>query len=560
MNIALIRAACGALLISLLLVACGDDDTDAQSLAAKSAAAGEGSPLLAYIPDDTPYFMANQERLTDEILDLIWDMGEPALKYFDRLIQKQLDEGTGDALQRAILEELSGKMNRAGMAELGLAVQGNIAVYGIGVLPVMRMDVADSDRIYAAIQRVEQKADTTFPRQELGGIEYFEAGDDDATVIVSVGDNQVLLSVMPTKAKALALERVLGVRKPELSLASSGRLQSLNKEFELSPYGTLLLDTERLVQAVISDQTDLAQVMFAEQQGQLSEVCRAEFQDMARVMPRVVSGYRDINDREIDQLAVFELRSDLAQGMQALAQPVAGMGREEDGMFYFGLALNVLKAKQFLQARADAIAQEPYRCEHLAELNRGMQEMRGQLATPLPPMVGNVQGIRVNLKNVDMSMGMPSDLRMLAMVGMSSPQLVIGMAGAFVPQLASLQLGNDGNPVPLPADALPFPLDSPHVAMMDHGLAFSVGTGEEANLKAYLDAEAPNQAPFMSLGYDMRAMQIYQEQMMKTLAAIEDGGGSVEVPGISDKLDRVSAQVAFTARGVEMESTTYLKP
>ena len=64
MNIALIRAAIGALLISLLLVACGEDETDAQGLAAKSAAGGAGSPLLAYVPDDTPYFVANQERLS----------------------------------------------------------------------------------------------------------------------------------------------------------------------------------------------------------------------------------------------------------------------------------------------------------------------------------------------------------------------------------------------------------------------------------------------------------------------------------------------------------------
>ena len=55
-------------------------------------------------------------------------------------------------------------------------------------------------------------------------------------------------------------------------------------------------------------------------------------------------------------------------------------------------------------------------------------------------------------------------------------------------------------------------------------------------------------------------MQIYQEQMMKTLAAMDDGSGSVPAPGISDKLERVSALVAFTSRGVEMESTTYLKP
>ena len=84
----------------------------------------------------------------------------------------------------------------------------------------------------------------------MGGIEYYEAGDEDASVVISVGANQVLLSVVPTKAKSLALGRVLGIEKPANSLAGSGRLDSLNEEFDLSPYGTLLVDTQRLVQAV----------------------------------------------------------------------------------------------------------------------------------------------------------------------------------------------------------------------------------------------------------------------------------------------------------------------
>ena len=113
MKMQLPRAALGALLISLLLVACGDDEADSQSSAAKLMSGGDASPLLAYIPDDTPYFLANRDRLTDEILDLMWEMGEPGLQYVDQLMQKKLSEGTADPLQQAILEELSGKMSRA---------------------------------------------------------------------------------------------------------------------------------------------------------------------------------------------------------------------------------------------------------------------------------------------------------------------------------------------------------------------------------------------------------------------------------------------------------------
>ncbi len=561
MKIPYFRAWLGASLLSVLLAACGGDEADTpSSRATGSAAAGADSTLLAYVPDDTPYFVANRERMPDEILDLLWEMARPGLSYFDKMIAAKLEEGADDPLQRAVLEELKGKMNRAGMAELGLEPVGNMAVYGIGVLPVMRVEVADSDRLSATIARIEQKSGKAFPRNTWEGVEYYEVGDQDGTVAISIAGNQVLLGLMPTSAKAAALGRVLGTEKPARSLADSGRLDSLNDEFDLTPYGTLLIDTERLVQAVVSDQSELARAMFAEQQGQLSAACRAEFQEMARLIPRVVSGYRTLSNRAIDQLMVVELRSDVASGLRGLTVPMAGMGSDSDGMFNFGLALDILKTKQFLTTQANAVAQDPYECEHLAELNQGMQEMSAQLATPLPPMVGNVQGVRVNLKNVDMSMGMPSDMRLLAMVGMTNPQLVVGMAGAFVPQLASLQLGTDGEPVPLPADALPFPVESPHVAMMNHGIAFSVGAGEQANLKAFLNGKVPDPAPFMTLGYDMRAMQLYQQQVAQALAAAEDQGTPVEMPGISDKLDRVGVRVDFTGRGVEMRSDTRLKP
>ena len=67
------------------LAACGDTEDDSVTGAAATAAS-EDSPLLVYVPEDTPYVMANSERLPDHLMDLMWKLGEPGLMIMQEAI------------------------------------------------------------------------------------------------------------------------------------------------------------------------------------------------------------------------------------------------------------------------------------------------------------------------------------------------------------------------------------------------------------------------------------------------------------------------------------------
>ena len=160
---------------------------------------------------------------------------------------------------------------------------------------------------------------------------------------------------------------------------------------------------------------------------------------------------------------------------------------------------------------------------------------------------------------MDLSSGMPQNLRALLMVGITNPQLVVGMASAMVPQLASLQLPADGTPTPLPEGLIPFPLDTPHLAMTEQGIGMSVGTGEQEMLKGYLSAEpASGNLPFMVVGYDEAGMAMYQQQIQQAMAAMAPGEEMPELP-MSDLFSRQTISASFTGRGMEMFSRAYLK-
>ena len=553
---------CATAALALVLAACsGDDDNDGAAKRTAMGATGNDGPassLIEYIPANSPYFFANRDRISDQFMELIWDMAEPGLEYGQSHITRALndEEATKDPLAKAVLDELNGNMSRAGLARLGFAPVGNLAFYGLGVLPVVRAEISDPDALRATIGRIETNSGVTFQRGTAGGVEYYEGGEKEAHVVVAIDGNQLIMSVVPVAAKDAALQQLLNQKPATNAMA---KIDALNKQNELLPYGTFALDSVAMIDAVMTDNSPVAQAMFAEPRAELSAECVAEFRQIAGIMPQVVSGYTRIDDSELESVAIMSLRDDIARSLKGLAVAMPGLDQVDDSMLYFALALDLLKTKQFLSEQSAAVAAAPYQCDKLAELNDGMVKMQQQLAQPMPPMVGNIQGLRMSLKNIDMSAGMPQDVRALVMIGITNPQLIVGMAGAMVPQLASLQLSNDGTPQPLPADLIPYPLDEPHIAMMDHGLGFSIGTGEHANLGKFLDAKAPaSGAPFMSLGYDMEAMRLYQEQMTKAMAAMSDD----DVPQIpvSDRMDRVSGLISFTDRGIEVISTSYLNP
>ncbi|MEM9529819.1 MAG: hypothetical protein AAGA23_02745 [Pseudomonadota bacterium] len=564
MSLKLLRLLAATALMTALVTGCGGDDEaadagsggDAMSKAAPAASAGDTSPLLAYIPANTPYFVANRDQMDDKSLELMWEMANPALAYAQNGIDKALadEEMSSEPLARAILEELNGNLNREGLAGLGIEPTGNVAMYGVGILPVFRANVSDGAKLKATIERIEEKSGQQFTRGEYEGMSFYEGGEKDAAAIVAINGDEVILSVVPNNAREAGLKQLFSPAAENVT----ARMDALNKTYDLLPMLTVAVDSVAMVNAVLTDNSEVAQAMFGQERGELSEACIAEFQSIAAIAPEIVSGYTRFDDSEIDSIGVIKLRDDIAGRVTQLAAPMAGMGQADDVLFQFGMAFDILKTKQFAQDMAAAVAADPYQCDKLADLNQGMTQMQAQLAQPLPPVVGNIKGFRMSLKDMDLSQGMPQQIRALVMVGISNPQLVVGMASAFVPQLATLQLSSDGSPSPLPAGVIPFPLDEPHLAMTDAGIALSIGTGEQEQLKGFLDAPEPSgDAPWMVMGYDQEGMALYQQQMQQAMAAMSDE----EIPTlpVSDLFDRQTMNATFTNRGIEVFSRSYLK-
>ena len=134
-------------------------------------ATADANPLLAYVPGDTPYLAANLEPTPRDVVDAYLERFQPT---FD-MIQAMLDDlqleihsdGSAEmqqaALMAAVVNELDGKLNRAGLESLGLSLESHKAFYGMGVFPFARVALADAEALRAAIGRVEAEAGMVFP-------------------------------------------------------------------------------------------------------------------------------------------------------------------------------------------------------------------------------------------------------------------------------------------------------------------------------------------------------------------------------------------------------------
>ena len=569
--------------LALAVVSGCSDDTpeNATENTAAQTAKAQQSTLVDYVPADTSYVVANLEPLPEDLRETMWRAIEPMGDWLDGEIEAALnkyenaEEGAdpGDPVTKAVFRELKGKLNREGLAELGL--NGDFyAFYGDHSLPVLRMQLGDGSKLEAAIDRIEADAGKQIPTTAFGDRTAYHYADDEGQVVFFHDANEAVFSLAPAgEAGNAAIARVVAGNKPASS--ARGLLEGVNNEHGLTPHGTAVVDFVRLLSDLLVSPEPESQGLYADLREELSEVCRIEISELASAAPRMVSGYTSVSSEEMTQFGLIELRDDIAAGMSTLTVPMKGMTLNDAGIMNGGMSFSVSAAKTFAQQRLTAMKEDPFECEKFADFNAEIDTMLTQLNQPLPPFVGNFQGIRFQLD----SLQMPGDgggepvAKALVALGVTNPQALVGMGQMMVPQLAELRLTADGEPVAVPEGLLPPTVTEPFVSMMNHGIAMSIGEGQKDQLKSFLDASAPEgEAPFMVMSYDMKAYADLSRQFMEMGQAMSamEGDQSDQARSMMEMqkamqayyetFSRVDLEILFTQRGIEMFSSTEIAP
>ena len=518
-------------------------------LAAMVAACGRGpsgAPApLAYAPADTAYVFGNLEPTPDAVVELWRDLLAPLDSAFRQTLA-ELRQARGSAAADgdedqarlwAILELFEDKLSIDGWENIGIHPDALWAMYGIELMPVLRLEVAQPERLRAFIAELEQRYGQPFPVASLRDQDYWRftlPGKDPAgAIVMAIIDRHLVLTADLAGADLASdgpaganptdddtgLARLLGLDAPVQSVLDSGELVAVNKQYAFTPYGTAVLDLRRTVAQLLGsqDRETWFSTLLASKDAPLSAQCRSEYQALVEKTPRMVTGYTRLDRQRQDSVGILEMDPHLRQSMAGLAATVPGLGQSRTGM-ELGIGLNLERLAGFLQAQASAIKQDPFACEHLQGLNTAADS-----TTTATAGLYGASGLRIHLRQLTLgATGAPDQVEGTVILASPSPAALIGMAQGFVPQLAQLELTPGGEPVPLDMEGIPGGETLPQAwaALGEGALGVAIGEDSRQTLLTDLSADSQEPAPLSYMGYE----GAFYAGLMRQMRAMEQGG------------------------------------
>ncbi|MEO1245570.1 MAG: hypothetical protein AAFX56_07765 [Pseudomonadota bacterium] len=560
---------------AFLLSACGGKSADSDAL-------GKDDGILSYIPADTPYVMANAEPIDEALLEKMSSEASVMIKSYQRVIDdiiaEDLDELPANSPEREELRRGGEIMKQAlalltpdGMREAGLDMNESSALYGHGILPVLRIRLLDAERFEETIAEFEDALDYELESAELAGYRYRHLPAEELRIVLGAFGDYVVLTVAPQSYGDAELTPLVGIEKPARNIAASGVLEELADEYELSNHFLGFFDTEQFAKSIMDGQQGVDEVFFKDSgfdRGDLSDVCREEIMQVAGVMPRMAFGYRQISLDGVDSTFVLELREDIAAGLQRLPASVPGLGTDFGGLMSFGFSVQPKELMDFYTARLDSLEADPYECDLLGDLQASLEGGRAMLAQPIPPKLNDFRGLVAIVDELDVESLMagvpPMDTDATIVIAVEDAPALVQMGAAFSPELAAMGLEPNGKAMPLEVPQAQMLPAVPYVALTDNLLAVSTGQAAESRISRAIAADGSDASTFMSMAVD--AATYYG--IMTQSAAMENAAGGADdarmamldaMQALADVYDRMNFQVRFTERGVEVDSELTFK-
>lgn len=558
---------------ALLIVACGKKDTPSGAV---------GGDLLTYVPADTPYVFASLSPMPKSLIKKMEPFNQKAGEMMTGMMAG-LEESMGDSdaedgAAKSAFEFIGfiyEFMKPETMKEFGLSMESTSVIYGHGVLPVLRVSLADPDKFAPRMKQLAEERELTLIPGKAGDIAYDKIEiNEDVGVLVAVADGMLIITVAPTEFSTENVATLLGDTKPAQTLAAAGTLSKLAEKYAYVSQGMGYFDFEKLSATFLDGPSGLDEALFAmtdeNPMDNISAVCKAEYKSLVGIMPRIAMGYTDVSGDEMNILPVFELREDIAAAMIPIASSVPGMATDTGALMKFGFGLNLKGVRSFIEDKVAGVTENPYECAELANLNMSAMQMVQSLQQPIPPIAYNFKGVVFELNNLDgidvTNPQVPESIDASVMLAFDNVEGLVQMGQMFVPTLGMLEIGADGSAVQIPQELLTGYNGATFVAMTDNLLAIASGKGASGKAEKMVTAKDGGEPLLMAMSFDLAGyMGLMADVQKSALEQIEtpDDENAEPLAGFMDAnndmmelyaevFDRENVQIKPTTNGIEM--------
>ncbi|RUL76875.1 hypothetical protein [Dyella choica] len=473
----------------LLLAACSHKDKDAP---------------LAFVPADTPYVMANLDVLDDRTRQAILaqvDAEMPAQvaqmkSQADQLVDKDPDMAK---YLRTVAAEFDGKTAAQVIQETGVDPKGYMAFYGLGLSPVLRLELADAKAFEGFVAKLQNDYGKKFDAVTLGTQSYqrYVAPASHVQFIIAVAGKQAVLALLPQDAAQPLLRQALGLDRPAKSVQDTERLADLAKAKGYAKWAVGEVDLTHLLPLLVGGQDPLAQAlqkMRAENESaktgepvanimQVPPSCQGEASRIASRMPQMSMGYTQLDEKHRDMRFDVSLAGDIISAFKGMKVELPGLGTDPSAPFELSLALPMPQLRAFWSAQAQAVADKPFTCPMLDNLNDTFSNLGDSMQKAAVPPIGDLLGLHVALDSYtpNPNGGMPK-LSGRVVIGTGNPAGLLAMAQVTSPMLNGIKLSGDGKPAVLPAQLTNALGESGWAAMGTKSIGIAVGANEDSKL------------------------------------------------------------------------------
>lgn len=536
---------------------------------------GDRGGLLAHVPADTPWVLANTQPLSAHALEGMRRQLEAVSPMYPPML-RDMREGLAaegaDARLIALLEALEAELGDGDLAasyeRIGMDLAPQMVFFGHGLVPVLRVVLADPARFEAFLARLETATGEALPVSAIGGqqVRRIALGDAPVDALLAIIDDQLVATLAPREVDESTLAELLGLRLPQRSLAGTRELRGIHRTYGYQPNYSGYIDLRRLAGHLMAPESTIESAFlrhFGIDKPEPTPQCRAEFQALAEAWPRMVLGYTRLDATVQEARMVVETRKDIAEALMGLRAPMPGPdARAPDSLVDVGLALRLDALPGVVNGFADKVRADPWQCESLLFLNDGFAQFRQQMANPGLFMAAPLlRSVYVSVDDyVPVEGGMPAVTGLLA-IGSQNPAAVVSMAQAFLPQLATLGLEPDRRPRAL--SLLAMGVEAPaEVAMSENALAMAVGADALPRLPQALGGSGTADQPMLHFAMGSRVYALIDQAMQAQLALLDELDPEVLEAMDEDQRRDVEAALAMrdrTSRDATMSAGIYAR-
>jgi hypothetical protein len=515
---------------------------------------------ITFAPADTPYLFANFKAAPEDVA-MAWGQANDAVMAARIQQLGKMAEAVGPRnpdvakILDAIQAELANVHSSKELAQTtGFSQSSLYAFYGVGDVPVARIELASPDAFKAFWARVEKRAGITTPTATLDKQTYWVLGGADARmhVLVAIEDKQLVATLAPANASPEMLKQLLGLSKP--SSNASDRLSGLNGKHGYSDYGSGYVDLPKLFANLYDGKDAITQEFARDVGGSLANPsCASEFASIANQAPLVSAGFQTYSATEMRGSLDVKLSSSLLGALTALKQPVPGMDATASGsMFDMVMALPLQKWQAFIKGRAEAAAAKTYQCPALQSLNK-FAKTAANPPVQMPPEGASLLGFRVVLDKWEAG----PQIAGRALVASSNPAELVQKIQQTMPQFALKTIPTDGQPVafdlPPRLQAMLGGGNQGWIAANAKALAIGIGDGEEARLGDTLGASAGNGDKLLRMHFDGKMYGIFASWLGR-FAAMAPAASQAQVQQQVALFNQMSKMVASGDVDVKLDN------